>query len=177
MSTYTQHESMRLVEKQDHRFAREKKTQRAIKQMSGWRFQERVWATIAVEVMRPSYLRTCARLAPIKRAKRARLKLDRAKHLTFDMEKKQSRRLQWVPRFISLFCFNHTLTSNSSQAFDWVTEGQDWLFYSLQCMESSSVQASPRAIVRVLVRGSNYGTNSSRTVTTSCNPKNSLELQ
>ena len=34
-------------------------------------------------------------------------------------------------------------------------------------------QVSPTAIVRVLVRGSNYGTNKSGTVTTSCNPKDS----
>ena len=40
-------------------------------------------------------------------------------------------------------------------------------------MTPKCIQVSPRAIVRVLVRGSNYGTNSSRTVTTSCNPKDS----
>ena len=40
-------------------------------------------------------------------------------------------------------------------------------------LRSPFLQVSPRAIVRVLVRGSNYGTNSSRTVTTSCNPKDS----
>ena len=40
-------------------------------------------------------------------------------------------------------------------------------------VSESSQQVSFRAIVRVLVRGSNYGTNSSRTVTTSCNPKDS----
>ena len=37
----------------------------------------------------------------------------------------------------------------------------------------AAVTSLVQLIVRVLVRGSNYGTNSSRTVTTSCNPKNS----
>ncbi len=44
---------------------------------------------------------------------------------------------------------------------------------SLQEEGSPGDQVSSRAIVRVLVRGSNYGTNSSRTVTTSYNPEDS----